>query len=175
MSPTERHDGEPAQQVFLLPGTLHCAAEPTVVATILGSCVAVCLWDSARRIGGMNHFLLPRSIGNEADERYGDFAIERLVAGMRILGSRIDDLRAKLFGGANVLPFGPASVTVGAQNVEAASQLMRRHRIPVVARRVGGRSGLRIWQDTRSGAVAVRMISRCADGCSHAEQCSGAC
>jgi chemotaxis protein CheD len=175
MSPMERHEGEPPQQVFLLPGTLHCAAEPTVVATILGSCVAVCLWDSERRIGGMNHFLLPRPIGTGADGRYADFAIEHLIEGMRTLGSRIDALRAKLFGGANVLPFGPSVVTVGAQNVAAASQLMRRHRIPVVARRVGGRSGLRIWQDTRSGEVAVRMISRCADGCSHAAQCSGAC
>ncbi|MEC8196132.1 MAG: hypothetical protein VX228_07415, partial [Pseudomonadota bacterium] len=30
-----------------------------VMTTILGSCVAACMWDETAGIGGMNHFLLP--------------------------------------------------------------------------------------------------------------------
>jgi chemotaxis protein CheD len=175
MSPIEPQAGEAAEQVFLLPGTLYCAAAPTVVATILGSCVAVCLWDSARRMGGMNHFVLPRATARDADERYGDFAIERLIERMTMLGSRVDNLRAKVFGGANVLPVGASALTVGRQNVDMAGELLGRHRIPVVARRVGGSSGLRIWLDTRSGGVAVRTIAPGPDGRSRTTHRSASC
>ncbi len=43
---------------FLHPDRMFVSDEPTSVTTILGSCVAVCLWDTARRIGGINHCLL---------------------------------------------------------------------------------------------------------------------
>jgi chemotaxis receptor (MCP) glutamine deamidase CheD len=58
MSAIEPRNAGPPAQVFLLPGTLHCSAEHAIIATILGSCVAVCLWDCVRGNGGMNHFLL---------------------------------------------------------------------------------------------------------------------
>ena len=174
MSITQQHDAEAPAQVFLLPGSLHCAVEPTVVATILGSCVSVCLWDANRRIGGMNHFVLPRATGPDADERHGDVSIARLIERMKRLGSRIEHLRAKVFGGANVLPFGSSAMTVGAQNVETASELLEHHRIPVVARRVGGRRGQKIWLDTQSGEVTLRRLAHCSE-CALARNCSGAC
>jgi len=160
MTAIDQRRAEPRAQIFLLPGTLHCSAEHAIIATILGSCVAVCLWDCARGNGGMNHFLLPRASGRDADERYGDIAIERLIETMSRLGSRRTDLQAKVLGGANVLPFGASAVTVGGQNVAMAMDALRCHRVPVVAHRVGGERGIKIWLDTRSGEVAVRPLSR---------------
>jgi len=92
--------------IFLPPGAICCPAEPAVVSTILGSCVAVCLWDGRRQLGGMNHFLLPRCGQSQPSPRYGDVAVSRLLAALERLGCRPADLRAKLFGGAAVLPYG---------------------------------------------------------------------
>jgi len=147
-------------EVFLSPGTLHCAAAPSRVTTILGSCVAVCLWDSRKRLGGMNHFVLPnRRRDDDANLRFGDVAITTLVEQMLRLGCRVASLRAKLFGGAAVLPFAAGGDPVGAQNVRVAIEHLRNHGIPVVARHTGGRSGLLIRLFTESGDVMVRRVA----------------
>ena len=45
----------------ILPGQYHAAADGVMIVTVLGSCVSACLWDPRLRIGGMNHFMAPRS------------------------------------------------------------------------------------------------------------------
>jgi hypothetical protein len=67
-------------KVYLHPGQVFAAAYPTTVTTILGSCVSLCLWDPTLRIGGINHFLLPFWIGDDAaSPRFGTVAIESLI------------------------------------------------------------------------------------------------
>lgn len=146
--------------IFLPPGGICYPPEPTVVTTILGSCVAVCLWDRKRRIGGMNHFVLPRCNEAVPTPRYGDVAINRLLAGMGRLGCEQADLRAKVFGGAAVLPVGEQDNTVGTHNVGAALKALRTHSIPVVARRTGGQRGLFLRFHTEEGRVLVRELGR---------------
>ena len=145
-------------QVFLMPGELHCSAEPSFVKTVLGSCVAVCLCDQVLRIGGINHFVLPQS-GTEPGLRYGNIAIDRLIAAMMALGCRMHNVEAKIFGGATVLPMNNPEYNVGARNVEIARTQLRAFEIPIVAERVGGRSGLVINFNTESGEVLVRRVA----------------
>jgi chemotaxis protein CheD len=145
--------------IFLPPGAICCPAEPAVVSTILGSCVAVCLWDKLQRLGGMNHFLLPRSSAGPPSPRYGDVAVARLLAALQRLGSQPADLRAKLFGGAAVLPYGSSADTVGTQNVIVALEVLRLYGIPVVARRTGGQRGLFLRFHTALGRVMVRELA----------------
>jgi chemotaxis protein CheD len=145
--------------IFLLPGTICCPAEASVVTTILGSCVAVCLWDRHRRIGGMNHFLLPRCRDGQPSARYGDIAFAHLLAAMERLGCKPANLRAKVFGGAAVLPFGLHSETVGAHNISVALDALRLHGIPILARRTGGQRGLFLRFHTELGRVMVRELS----------------
>ena len=66
---------------FLKPGYIVIANKPTVISTVLGSCVSVCLYDRKRSAGGMNHFQLP-SIGKSEDAtaRYGNVATLALIA-----------------------------------------------------------------------------------------------
>ncbi|MBF0095500.1 MAG: chemotaxis protein CheD, partial [Alphaproteobacteria bacterium] len=110
-----------SQQVHLFPGEMICFPEPRLITTILGSCVAVCLWDKSLRFGGMNHFLLPSwEHQGEPSLRYGNVAVEALVREMLDLGSRMEDLRAKVFGGANVLPTSGDNPTIGTRNIEMA-------------------------------------------------------
>ncbi len=91
---------------FLYPGTLFASKNSYQIITILGSCVAVCLWDSVQEIGGMNHFLLPLWNGHGlASPKYGNIAMEKLIDKMISIGSKKRNLQAKVFGGSNVLSF----------------------------------------------------------------------
>ena len=144
--------------VFLPPGGICCCDEATVVSTILGSCVAVCLWDRQQGIGGMNHFLLPRCGDSPPTPRYGDVAVVRLLAAMERFGCNAQNVRAKVFGGAAVLPYGARADTVGTQNVAVALEVLQSHGIPVVARRTGGQRGLFLRFHTAVGRVMVREL-----------------
>ena len=146
-------------EVFLVPGTLYCADQPTRITTVLGSCVAVCLWNRALRVGGMNHFVLPTCRDDDRTPRYGDIAIDRLLEAMARFGAHRQETIAKVFGGANVLPYGENRDTVGERNVRIALERLRHHGIPVVARRTGGDSGLLIKFETHTGVAWVRRTA----------------
>lgn len=147
----------------LLPGELFCERGPYLIGTILGSCVAVCLWDKRLRFGGMNHYILPDDPSRiEPSNRFGQTAIAALVARMTELGSEPKDLQAKLFGGATVLHTGRGENSVGRRNIEVAMTELRRHRVPIVASRLSGREGVAIMQCTSCSDVWVRTIARSA-------------
>ena len=145
---------------YLLPGQLYASAEPCQIKTILGSCVAICLWDKRRGAGGMNHFLLPGSReGQPASLRYADEATRVLLELMRTLGCRPPNLRAKIFGGAAILQNRDHySTSLGAQNVAAASRLMQGAGIPVIARETGGMQGRKVLFNTDDGVAWSQRI-----------------
>jgi chemotaxis protein CheD len=154
--PSETHAcGLP--QVYLTGGTLWCGTAPTVVSTVLGSCISVCLVDRHNRAAGMNHYVLPLNPAGADSLRYGEVALDRLLERMVQLGCAPHELRAKLFGGASVLPFGDSD-TVGARNERTALDWLRVHSIPVLARRTGGKHGLLVRFNTGSGDVLVRRV-----------------
>ena len=147
---------EPEHSV--MPGEFYCAAERAILSTLLGSCVAVCLWDQSRQLGGMNHFVLPRAPEGQVSARYGDVAITCLVDGIVGLGARIETLQAKIFGGADVLTFG-SQPPIGAANVALALDYLRHYGIPVAAQRTGGKRGRLIKFHTGTGEVLARSIA----------------
>jgi len=107
------------------------------IATLLGSCVAVCLWDPTLKIGGMNHFMLPRSGRQHTTPDIdtllcGDFAMEALLNGMIARGARRARLQAKAFGGGAVVA-GLTHTHIGRQNVEFAREWLARESIPLIA------------------------------------------
>jgi chemotaxis protein CheD len=68
--------------VHLAPGQFVVTADPCTVRTILGSCVGICLWDRKRRVGGMNHFLLPGDSSHDDSPRHGEGAMKLLYDGV---------------------------------------------------------------------------------------------
>ncbi len=157
-SAPDQAGGEHVLRKYVLPGRLFVTAEPYVVTTILGSCVAVCLWDPTLRAGGVNHFLLPHRAGPRlSSPRFGDPAMERLIAKTLALGSRPRDLQAKVFGGAHVLDQGDDR-HLGARNVEVAHRVLAREGIPVVAEDVGGKGGRKVIFHTVDGRVLLRKF-----------------
>ncbi len=140
--------------------TTSCECRPCQIRTILGSCVAICLWDSRQRAGGMNHFLLPASSkGHPATTRFADVATETLLDKLQALGCRLPHLQAKIFGGASMFQKQDRhSVSLGAKNVAAALQLMGSAGIPVVVQETGGTHGRKIIFNTDDGIVWCQRI-----------------
>ncbi|HEY2748685.1 MAG TPA: chemotaxis protein CheD [Polyangia bacterium] len=143
---------------YLHPGEWIAAAEPCAVTTILASCVAVCLFDPERRLGGLNHFLLPIGTRNAPQPaRYGNLAIPRLVADLEALGCARKRLRAKLFGGSCRTET-TAGGDLGARNVALAEEELAELEIPVIARDVGGARARKLVMHTDDFSVWVWRI-----------------
>lgn len=90
-----------------------------MVKTILGSCVAICLWDKRLKIGGINHYMLPAWNGNDlASPKYGNIALDKLIERLQAMGSRVEDLQAKIFGGGELLDSGKGTaIVIGERNI----------------------------------------------------------
>lgn len=146
--------------VYLFPGHIYTSAEPAIVSTILGSCVAVCLWDRDAGVAGINHFLLPANPARGAgDARYGNTAMARLLEMMVERGASAYRLLAKIVGGASVLDsFSPTRRSIGEQNVEVARQFLKQADIRVAGDQTGGRHGRKLLFHTGNGSAYVKEI-----------------
>lgn len=142
---------------FLLPGALHASAEECVITTVLGSCIAVCLWDPVKRVGGMNHYKLPLWNGDGLPSpKFGNIAIEKLLENVLDLGGRKENLKAKVFGGAAVIQSASGLLNVGERNIQAAKQILGDLGIPVVAADVGGEHSRKVVFNTKEGTVLMK-------------------
>jgi len=148
--------------VYLHSGQIHVSAAPCRVTTILGSCVAVGIFDPATGVGGLNHFLLPRGHAGSASSapRFGNLAVGQLVAAVVAAGGRRDGLRAKVFGGACVLAAfkKDKGQHLGSRNVEVAREVLRVEGISVIAEDVDGNNGRKLIFQTHDGAAWVRSL-----------------
>jgi len=148
--------------VYLQPGQIHVANKPTTITTILASCVAVCLFDAGRRIGGMNHFLLPHALTTDgAPTRFGSSATQLLIDQVLAMGARMRDLEAKVFGGATVIAALAANrdrILLGDSNARCAFDLLAQAGIPIIASDVGGRRGRKIIFRTDDGAALMKWL-----------------
>jgi len=148
-------------QHFLYPSTLFASKEPYVVKTILGSCVAICLWDPVTKIGGINHYMLPTWNGNDlASPKYGNIAIDKLLERMVHLGAKRENLKAKIFGGGELIESGANGTLIGERNIRVARLILEEKKIPVVASSTGGRKGRKILFFTDTGEVRHKFLDK---------------
>lgn len=146
----------PGQRHFLYPGQIFATREAITISTILGSCAAVCLWDPLKKIGGMNHYLLPEGPADGANRlRYGSVANGALLKEVLELGAALKDLQARIFGGASAYAADPLTA-LGARNVELAEQFLREAKIPVMVKDVSGKHGRKLMFNVGSGATDVK-------------------
>lgn len=137
------------RSMHVVQGEFRVIRDPRVVlTTILGSCVATCVWDDVACVGGMNHFLLPGDDGASSDHvKYGVNAMELLINGLLKEGAARSRLRAKLFGGAHVVQ---SLGDIGAKNAAFAQKFLGLECIPCVGQSLGGERARRIrfWPTT---------------------------
>lgn len=139
-------------------GEVFATRSATVVQTLLGSCVAVCLRDPVSCVAGMNHILLPETVEKERSARFGVHAMELLINEMMKLGGVRSRFVAKSFGAGNVVPC-LSSPTVGERNAEFIRQFLATERIPLLAERLGGSDAIQVSFHTDTGRVLVRSVS----------------
>jgi len=155
------------EAVRVLPGEYHAAAGTLGMTTLLGSCVSTCLWDPQRRVGGMNHFMLP---GDSAparspvapSARFGVHAMELLINHMLKLGAERRRLVAKVFGGGRVLR-GFASLDVGAANCEFVLDFLATEAIPVVGSDLLDNYARKLYFSPATGKVLLKKLDPTGD------------
>jgi chemotaxis protein CheD len=150
----------PGQSLLLMPGQLHFGAQAASLRTLLGSCVAITLWHPVRRLGGMCHFMLPsrrRTAGAQLDGRYGDEALERLVALLALHGTRPQEYVAHLYGGADTLSEASGvKLNIGQRNIEQGWNLVDRYGFQLEGVDVGDQVPRNVTLNVASGDVQVR-------------------
>lgn len=144
------------ESVYLHAGQLAIGARPSAIITVLGSCVAVCLFDAGARVGGMNHFLLAHPVGSERSPRFGTVAVPALVDAVVAAGARRVELQAKVFGGATTIGAGPRRL--GDENAALALALLAEAGIPVLQSDLGGPRGRKLIFHSDDGAAWVRPL-----------------
>lgn len=146
-------------------GEIYVAVRPMRLIAVLGSCVAVCLWDKESGIGGMNHYLLAESDKKNispdpnASLRFGNISLPALIK--QVIGStaRPEGLVAKIYGGGMSASLVLQNGTKLAENnIDVAERILRERGIRIVEKNIGGTEGRKIVFDTKTGEVKVDTI-----------------
>jgi len=125
--------------------------------TVLGSCIAACIYDPVAGVGGMNHYLLPYNKKDEQNMRYGDEALPRLLEQLYGKGAAPHRLKAKLYGGASTLA---CDADIGEMNIALAHQFLLHNNIPLADADLGGRAARWIKFHPTTGRSFIRVTSR---------------
>jgi len=149
------------QAVRVAMAEMKVESKPIELVTSVGSCVAICLYNSANRCGGLAHIMLPNSTIAPQDFppcKFADTAIPALANAVHEISGKETRLSAKIAGGANIFTFennkGP---TIGTKNINAVKTALKANRIRLVAEDVGGSYGRRITFNLGSGVVDIRL------------------
>ena len=144
---------------YLEPGHIYFSKEPVTVSTVVGTCVAVCIWDKKKYFGGMNHFMYPfEDRKTLTTSIFGNVSTAMLLKMFRKAESKLEDLEAQIFGGAH--PDTAIQKEIGKENAKHAKQVLTKRKIKVVSVDVGGNRGRKIVFDTVTGHVAVIKVKR---------------
>ncbi len=162
---------DPAQAcvtVKILPGEFYVSTQDEMISTVLGSCVSACIRDHRRKLGGMNHFMLPEPAG-ERDSwtatvsraaRYGNDAMEQLINSILKAGGRREDLEVKIFGGGRVL----ATMTdIGQRNIAFVRKYIVTEKLNLCAADVGDVYPRQVQFFPLTGKVRVRQLRQVHD------------
>ncbi|MBI3903640.1 MAG: chemoreceptor glutamine deamidase CheD [Nitrosomonadales bacterium] len=150
------------EAVKILPGEYYVTSRDMALVTVLGSCVATCLYDRFAGLGGMNHFMLPAGGRENKDilsssARYGVYAMEIMINELLKMGAKRNNLEAKVFGGGNVLR-GFTVSNVGQSNANFAVDFLRKENIKVMAQDVLDIYPRKVYFFPRSCRVLVKQL-----------------
>ena len=129
-----------------------------LIASGVGSCVVVTLYDPKRRIGAMAHAMLPsvlRARRDGPDTRHVDTAIDAMLKELLARGARKEDLEAKIAGGANM--FIDFESDIGQKNVAGAKAKLEAEGIRLIGESVGGSIGRSVEFSPISGIMTVKV------------------
>lgn len=153
-----------ALEIFLQPGEFYFGDGTTRIRTLLGSCVAIVLWQPKLRIGGMCHFMLPsRSHGKvgvqSLDGRYAQDAMQMFMRELKRTRTTPGEYRTRLVGGGRMFRHTrEAGIDISARNMEAARELMLHHGFTLHAQDMGGQGHRNVIFDLWSGDLWLKRV-----------------
>lgn len=148
--------------VYIKPGEFHLSNKPELLVTVLGSCVAVIMYDIEAGMCAIAHCVLPYSEKYSLDEprndfRYVDTAVIKMLKIFRAKGIAKKKIFVKLFGGAEQLKQ-HVKISVGEQNIDAAIRMFEKERMHVISMDVGGNVGRKIHVSSHTGEVLLSRL-----------------
>jgi len=148
-------------RIYLKPGKFHFAVTPTIVSTVLGSCISVTMHNPEYTMGAICHAVLPDELIPGEPYRYVDSSIAAMVRLFDRYRINRRDIQVKLFGGADILPQGENGyrhMTVGQQSILRANQIIEREQLRIIASDVGGTRGRKLFFHTHSGEIYLQRL-----------------
>ena len=148
---------------YIGPGEYYASTDDIIISTLLGSCIAVALYDISQPVGGLNHFMLPFPKSKENSEfstsaKYGINAMEILINAILKEGGKKNKLRAKVFGGSAVLDYKKeATYNIPRMNIEFVFRFLETEHIPVDSYSVGGSLPRKIHFFPQTAKVLMRF------------------
>lgn len=145
-------------EYFLRPGYVVFNAEPSILSTVLGSNVAVSLWDQKKKYGGMANFLYPvAKVREGATAQYGNVAIRCLVGMLLEEGVMQKDMKAQIFGGSRT--DSAEGAKVARENIQTAKRILMKFHIAIVSEDVGGQMGRKVVYNTLKNEAIVYKVN----------------
>jgi chemotaxis protein CheD len=145
-------------EFFLLPGYIFFNGEPSLLSTVLGSNVAVSLWDQKKKQGGMANFLYPSTkSGQSATSQYGNVAVQHLINMFLEEGTKQKDIKAQIFGGST--SEASECIQIARENILVAKKALVKFRIEVISEDVGGRMGRKVVYNSFKNEAIVYKVN----------------
>ncbi len=145
---------------YLLPGDLVVTTEQIKLITVLGSCVAVCMFDRERKVAGMNHYMLPVNKANDPNLfKYGDTSLSHMLNQMIKLGAQKGNIICRVYGGGSMFSKVGPSFNIGQQNVEMALKFLQNNDFIPKSVETGGTSGRKVIFDTSAGVISSYLLN----------------
>jgi len=155
-----KNKGTNGSEYYLKPGYIYLATEPTIISTVLGSCVAVVLYDKINRTGCMNHIVHPQLKKKlPATAMYAKPSTLHMIRMFEESGSNLENIEAQVFGGATHPSATGELAKIGKHNLEIAEQLLCTYGINVVGRDVGGHQGRKVVVNSSNGEVIIAKVN----------------
>jgi chemotaxis protein CheD len=148
-------------KVFLKPGELYIGKEPTVISTILGSCLSITMFNARLGVGGICHALFPNEFKQKKGKKshYVDGSILYMLSEFEKIGVKRNEIEVKVFGGASINETAHRK-TVGQANIEMALNILNGNDLKVLTYDFGGTSGRKIIFYTHTGRVLLKKIAK---------------
>lgn len=135
-------------------------SRPVELLTSVGSCVAICVYDSKHKCGGLAHIMLPASPMGALESlpsKFADTAVPALAKQVCEITGKDAFLYAKIAGGANMFAnFSGNILDIGGKNVRAVKLALEKNNIRLTGEDVGGVHGRKISFNVASGITIVR-------------------
>lgn len=151
------------QKLFLKPGELVTTDEPSLVTTVLGSCISVTMFHRQTSTSAVCHAMLPYGKGNRSF-KYVDVVIPYMTRYFERKNIKLNSLEVKLFGGADMFQSAnqnsAGNKTVGKVNISVAKEYLKKYGLTLIASDVEGQKSRKLLFTTTDGVVYIEKKAK---------------